>query len=87
MRDTSEFFEQKSKECEALAERAENGIDREFWLRLARRWEELLQPRQSNHAEVVANPIRKYGLGRTRFTRRRAASIKRAEKEEARRIG
>jgi hypothetical protein len=39
----TDFFQEQTVQCRALAARAANKTDREFWLRLACRWEELLQ--------------------------------------------
>jgi hypothetical protein len=39
----TDFFQEQTAQCRALAARAANKTDREFWLRLACRWEELLQ--------------------------------------------
>jgi hypothetical protein len=71
MQDKNEFFEKQANQCAGLAQRATNKNDRDFWLRLAQRWEELLRIRERDAAE--ARPVRKYSFGRTRFTRRRAA--------------
>jgi len=65
MRDTNEFFEEKAQECTELAYAAGNKADREFWLRLARRWEVMRQPRRRKHTQADGGPLRrKYGLGR-----------------------
>jgi hypothetical protein len=72
MRDTNEFFEGKAQECTALAYAAGNETDREFWLRLARRWEEMQQPRRRKPTQTEGGPLRrKYRLGR--FTKWHAA--------------
>jgi len=67
MRDTNEFFEGKAQECTALANAARNKTDREFWLRLARRWEEMQQPRRRKRTQAEGPVRRKYGL--SRFTK------------------
>jgi hypothetical protein len=65
MRDTNEFFEGKAQECTALAHAARDETDREFWLRLARRWEEMQQPRRRKRTQAEGGLLRrKYGLGR-----------------------
>jgi len=71
MRETNEFFDEQAKQCRANAKRASNKSDRDFWLRLAQRWEELLRIRE--HEATDAHPVRKYSFGRTRFTKRHAA--------------
>ena len=82
MRDTKEFFEEQARQCNDRAVAAANRADREFWCQLAHRWEELVRARQQEelvcarqeeHSEPEPIPVRKYGWGRTRFTRRRAA--------------
>ena len=40
MLEPSDFFEDQIKECNAQAARAVDKSDREFWRRLAQRWEE-----------------------------------------------
>lgn len=65
MRDANEFFQKKARECTVLAYAADHETDREFWLRLARRWEELQQPHRRKHTQPEGGPLRrKYGLGR-----------------------
>ena len=39
----TDFFQEQTVQCRALAARAASKTDREFWLRLACRWEGLLQ--------------------------------------------
>jgi hypothetical protein len=39
----TDFFQEQTAQCRALAARAANKTDRELWLRLACRWEGLLQ--------------------------------------------
>jgi hypothetical protein len=46
MRDTVEYLEAELKQCKYLAARAANKADKQFWLGLAHRWEELLRARQ-----------------------------------------
>jgi hypothetical protein len=65
MRDTNEFFEAKAQECTALSNAAGNETDREFWLRLAQRWEDMQRPRRRKRTQGEGAPLRrKYGLGR-----------------------
>jgi hypothetical protein len=42
MLEPNEFFQNQVKQCRSQAESACNKNDREFWLRLAHRWETLL---------------------------------------------
>jgi hypothetical protein len=44
MIEKNEFFRDQFEQCRSLAERARNKTDREFWLRLAQRWEALWRP-------------------------------------------
>jgi hypothetical protein len=39
----NDFFQNQVKQCRSQAESAADKNDREFWLRLANRWERLLQ--------------------------------------------
>jgi hypothetical protein len=70
-REMLEPFQTQVKECRSQAERATNKIDREFWLKMALRWETFLQQRKQD----VATPktARGFRNGRSRFVRRRAA--------------
>jgi hypothetical protein len=43
MIEKSDFFREQIRQCRSQTERAANKADPEFWLRLAQRWEELLQ--------------------------------------------
>ncbi len=72
MLETNDFFEDQITQCRAQAERAANKADREFWLRLAERWKELLRAKQPNSNDSRGQPPRKHRFGRTRFTRRAA---------------
>jgi hypothetical protein len=79
MLDTPDFFEQQTRECRSLAAQSRNKYDREFWLEMAARWEDLLKPRQ-NGGESMRGPTR---LRRSMFKRsmllaRRAAKRPRA---------
>jgi hypothetical protein len=69
----TDFFQEQTAQCRALAARAANKTDREFWLRLAQRWEELLRAKQLESDGSAAEPVQKLVSGRTRFTRRDAA--------------
>jgi hypothetical protein len=72
MIDKNDFFRDQIEQCRNLAERARNKTDREFWLRLAQRWEELRGAKQpeSHGSGTEPVPKRRYGA---RFTRRQAA--------------
>jgi hypothetical protein len=43
MLETSVFFQNQINRCNSLAEQASNQSEQEFWLRLADRWEAMLQ--------------------------------------------
>jgi hypothetical protein len=55
MLETADFFEQRIKECRNSAAQSTNKIDREFWLKMAARWEGLFNTRQ-NGGEPVRRP-------------------------------
>jgi hypothetical protein len=57
MRETADFFQEQIKQCNRLAARTSNKTDREFWPRLAHRWEELLQARQRGTLNVEVRQI------------------------------
>jgi hypothetical protein len=65
MIDTRDFFHLQADQCRAQAARAGNKTDREFWLDMARRWDDMLQVRPQAETE----PVRKYRFFRTRYTR------------------
>jgi len=48
--ETTDFFQQQINQCRDLASRASHKNDREFWLRLAHRWEGLLRTQQNGGA-------------------------------------
>jgi hypothetical protein len=52
--ETSDFFQDEAKRCKDNALRATRKDDREFWLNLARRWEELLSPKDESDAGLGA---------------------------------
>ena len=70
MLEANDFFEGQIKQCNDLAARTSNKDDREFWLRLARRWEELLQARQRRTLNIEVPTLR--------FERRISARRRRA---------
>jgi hypothetical protein len=53
MRDTVEYLEVELKQCKMLAARAANKADKQFWLTLAHRWEELLRARQRSCPDMA----------------------------------
>ena len=71
MLETSDFFEEQIKECNAQAARAVDKSDREFWRRLAHRWEGLLRARQRTSPNLEA--VRTLRPTRGIFSKRRAA--------------
>jgi len=71
MLETNDFFQGQIKQCNGLAARASNKDDREFWLRLAHRWEGLLQARQRGTLNIEVPTLR---FERRISTRRRRAA-------------
>jgi len=71
MLETNDFFQGQIKQCNGLAARASNKDDREFWLRLAHRWEELLQVRQRGTLNIEVPTLR---FERRVYTKRRRAA-------------
>jgi hypothetical protein len=65
---TTDFFQEQIKQCGALAARASNKADREFWLTLTRRWEGLLRAQENGGA---AAQIIKTRFERPIFAKRR----------------
>ena len=58
MLETNEFLQEQAIQCNALAASAVDGSVREFWLRSARRWLEMLHPRRGydpTHAVITEN--------------------------------
>jgi hypothetical protein len=70
MLETGSFFQNEITRCHGLADRAGNQADREFWLQLAHRWEELLRVKQSGAPNFEA--IHKLSFERPLFLKRRA---------------
>jgi hypothetical protein len=54
----TDFFQEQTAQCRALAARAANKTDREFWMRLACRWEELLRAKQRGTLKVEVPTVR-----------------------------
>jgi hypothetical protein len=80
MLETTDFFEAQIKQCRDSAARSSNKNDREFWLKMANRWEGLLQTRQPGDAGT--HPARKFRSQHLRFPKRRRAAWRRAAFEE-----
>jgi len=69
-----DFFQHQAMQCRSQAERAAKKADREFWLRLADRWEQLLQP---GGAGIEADQGRRFDppiIRKKRFSKRFAKS-------------
>ena len=75
MLETADFFETQIKQCRDSAAQSSKKNDREFWLKMANRWEGLLQARQPRDADT--DPVQKFSFERLRLARlakrRRAA--------------
>jgi len=73
MAEMTDFFQKEARGCRMLAAQARGKNDREYWLRLAQRWEWLVQQNDSPKLES-ARPLR---TGRStlekRFAKRQAA--------------
>jgi hypothetical protein len=76
MPEMTDFFQKQAQECRRLAAQATGKTDREYWLRLAQRWEWLTQPQKNRVAEVEAvRPLRpERSVAAKRFGKRRAAA-------------
>lgn len=72
MIETSDFFQDQVKQCRKLAADASDKNDREFWLRLAHRWEGLLRAQKQDGAAVET--VQKVRFERPIFTKRRRAA-------------
>ncbi len=72
MLETASFFQEQIEQCLGRAAQSTNNGDREFWMKMATRWEGLLQARQTRrHA---TEPFQKLRVRhRPRFARRHAA--------------
>jgi hypothetical protein len=71
MPEMTDFFQKEAHECKRLAAQASGKNDRQYWLRLAQRWEWLVQ--QNRSAEVEATRPRARSMVEKRFAKRRAA--------------
>jgi hypothetical protein len=56
MNNKCDFFQEQTKKCNGLAERASNKTDREFWLGIARRWEAMLEAGERGTLDVEVKP-------------------------------
>jgi hypothetical protein len=72
MLETTDFFQDQAKQCRKLAADAHDKNDREFWLRLAHRWEGLLRTQKHDGAGV--EPVQKIRFERPIFSKRRRAA-------------
>jgi len=71
MLETADFFEHQIKQCRAQAARATNKADREFWKRLAERWQQVL--RAEKQSSPTFQIVRNLRPTRGRFSKRQAA--------------
>src|SRR5215469_9057482 len=69
MLQTTEFFQEQIKQCRASAARSHNKGDHDFWLKMAHRWEALLQIRQPDRSGRY-----RFRLHNLRFEKRRRAA-------------
>jgi hypothetical protein len=73
MVETADFFEQQIKKCRSCAAESKNKNDREFWLKMAARWDGLLKTRQEGPVLPQPRFSRSMVLARLAAKRRRAA--------------
>jgi hypothetical protein len=77
MIEITDFFQKEAQECRRLAARAIKKNDREYWLRLAQRWECLMQPggapKEADQGLRFDRPIRRSKTFAKRLENRRAA--------------
>jgi hypothetical protein len=71
MLEMTDFFQGQAQGCRRLAAQATGKNDREYWLRLAQRWDWLVQ--QNRSAKVEAIRPRTRSIVEKRFAKRRAA--------------
>jgi hypothetical protein len=71
MLEMTDFFEKEAQGCRRLAAEATRKNDREYWLRLAQRWDWLLQQNRSAEDEAIRPRAR--SMVEKRFAKRRAA--------------
>jgi hypothetical protein len=68
MLETADFFQAQITQCRDSAARSSNKNDREFWLKMANRWEGLLQARQPS--DGTTEPVQKFRFQGLRFAKR-----------------
>jgi hypothetical protein len=71
MSELADFFHKEAQECRRLSVQARTKNDREYWLRLAQGWEQLIQPKQGPDPDFRA--VRSLRPARPMFSKRRAA--------------
>jgi hypothetical protein len=71
MFETIDFFQEQLKQCRDSAEHSTNKNDREFWLKMAERWEGLLKAR---HPGANVETVQKFRFQRLRFAKRSRAA-------------
>jgi plasmid stabilization system protein ParE len=69
MLEPTDFFQDQIRQCRNLAARANNKSDRDFWSRLANRWENLL--RAQEHGSPEGEIVEKARFERRIFTKGR----------------
>jgi hypothetical protein len=69
--ETTDFFQKEAQECRRLAAGATRKMDREFWLRLAQRWESLQSEASKPESVRPFRPVR--SRLEKRFAKRKAA--------------
>jgi hypothetical protein len=70
---TNDFFQEQAKQCREFAAQDSKNTDRDFWLRLAKRRERLLQPNSVGIEPGFERPIFRKKPFAKRFAKRRAA--------------
>jgi hypothetical protein len=77
MQEIIDFFQKEGQQCRRLAGQATGKSDREYWLRLAQRWERLVQhggaTKEADQGLRFDRPIRKSRRLAKRFEKGRAA--------------
>jgi hypothetical protein len=72
MLETADFFEAQIKQCTDFAAHSTSKNDREFWLKMAQRWEGLLKTRHFDGA--ATKTIHRFRFRRLRFAKRQHAA-------------
>jgi hypothetical protein len=77
MQEMSDFFQKEALECRRVAGQVTGKSDREYRLRLAQRWERLVQPggasNETDQRRSFDRPIRQRKAFAKRFAKRQAA--------------